>query len=525
MNKSLESIREKHLPYLPISHKANGEHRSNYVPFKDEEISYLLHESSSSSDQSTPSQSFTSFSAVASQHTTDLNASKDVEAPILDLFAPHPLDFSLDRFYFKRQHYINAITILRKLLLKREWTKALRLLKCLMGVQNIPLEVVWKTSIDALRSVERYSHECSRFYQHLLAIESPYKQQILLELATYYINHNEIDQAYNLVSGYIPIYPYSDNPYLLGVMGLLALFKHDEWRGRGKRSTGQRNSYSTLSFNITNDEDDLDEPPGQSVASSRHLNESYRYLQEWHNLDPNGFIYLPQFIHVLKEQRKFDEIHVVLRNFVKQNPRNVVGLRLLFSHLHSVIQSQSIPKSAAILEETNLDVSTEFISIGYALLSVDPFLNKEVVLLPLFNHYLQQADHERVLLATDPLSDQPELTNLIGALKILAVRLDFQCIDPDIWRTLAQTLQRIRTLSIIADESIWRGRRSWWLKFHFPELAKYEIPFTSPPWTRSRKRAKSKDRSEPKIFLEIQSDSKGPFFLFPALFTSLSLET
>lgn len=62
----------------------------------------------------------------------------------------------------------------------------------------------------------------------LSGLQQVVHQNTLLELSLYHIKYDEIGNAYERLTSFIPIHPYSENPLLVGYTGIIAYLLYQE---------------------------------------------------------------------------------------------------------------------------------------------------------------------------------------------------------------------------------------------------------------------------------------------------------
>ena len=62
----------------------------------------------------------------------------------------------------------------------------------------------------------------------LSGLQQVVRQDTLLELSLYHIKYDEIGNAYERLTSFIPIHPYSENPLLVGYTGIIAYMLYQQ---------------------------------------------------------------------------------------------------------------------------------------------------------------------------------------------------------------------------------------------------------------------------------------------------------
>ncbi|KXS21389.1 hypothetical protein M427DRAFT_51607 [Gonapodya prolifera JEL478] len=90
------------------------------------------------------------------------------------------------------------------------------------------VEEVWKLGVQVLRLLPDGEERCIRFVQRLFALNTPLKEELLLELGQLLANAGRTEDAYDRIEASISLHPFSSNPHLHGLVGTIS---RDLWLG------------------------------------------------------------------------------------------------------------------------------------------------------------------------------------------------------------------------------------------------------------------------------------------------------
>ncbi|KAF9355133.1 hypothetical protein BGX26_006956 [Mortierella sp. AD094] len=111
--------------------------------------------------------------------------------------------------------------LLRKTLVRRDYNRAFKLYSTLTTTLKVSEELVWKIGCEFLMHRQEYEPLCLRFLQLIFAKAKFCKASILIETALYQLRFGKLEDAHITLEPYINIYPYNENPLLLGYAGVV----------------------------------------------------------------------------------------------------------------------------------------------------------------------------------------------------------------------------------------------------------------------------------------------------------------
>ncbi|KAF9114247.1 hypothetical protein BGX27_011373 [Mortierella sp. AM989] len=111
--------------------------------------------------------------------------------------------------------------LFRKTLARRDYKRAFKLYSVLTTTLNVSEELVWKIGCEFLMQKQEYEPLCLRFLQLIFAKAKICKASILVETALYQLRLGKVEDAHITLEPYLNMYPYNENPVLLGYAGII----------------------------------------------------------------------------------------------------------------------------------------------------------------------------------------------------------------------------------------------------------------------------------------------------------------
>ncbi|KAG0323725.1 hypothetical protein BGZ99_002564 [Dissophora globulifera] len=200
--------------------------------------------------------------------------------------------------------------LLRKLLVRRDYSRAFKLYSCLAMYKNRSEQLVWKVGAEILMHKKDYEPLCLRFLQ-LIFVKSTYcKEAILVETALYQLRCGMIEDAHTTLEPYIALHPYRDNALLQGYAGViefalwLKAVRRKLWQQQNKKDAGaacdEDSSDNGLEYDYWLDDniEDANEATPWDARISRHAREALMQLERSLELDCRNDMFMVYIVQL-----------------------------------------------------------------------------------------------------------------------------------------------------------------------------------------------------------------------------------
>ncbi|KAF9581518.1 hypothetical protein BGW38_001435 [Lunasporangiospora selenospora] len=249
--------------------------------------------------------------------------------------------------------------LLRRTLLRRDYNRAFALYSTLVARTNTSESLWWKIGCEFLRQKKEYEQECLRFLQRTFAGSQACRISILIETVLYQLRFNKIDEARSTLEPYINLYPYNENPLIIGYAGLIefAVWRrtqrtpHSRTDDAGHHSgNGQDHTVDFLSEGagdeIENDDEGLSGSQWASVQS-RFASLATQLLEQALHLEGSNDMFLLYLVQLkcglltldgsqpvrkvvsVSKKGVIHEMKIYLRRFYNKNSDSLLALHLL----------------------------------------------------------------------------------------------------------------------------------------------------------------------------------------------------
>ncbi|KAF9171358.1 hypothetical protein BGX20_007731 [Mortierella sp. AD010] len=202
-------------------------------------------------------------------------------------------------------HLELAGQLLRKTLVRRDYNRAFKLYSTLAATSKVCEDFVWKIGCEFLMHRQEYEPLCLRFLQLIFVKSKNCKVSIIIETALYQLRFGKLEDAHTTLEPYINIYPYNENPLLLGYAGVVEFalwskniqMKYSNGLENNQdididRGCGVNDKAGTHDDWMEDEEDESNDARQWNSRISRHGNAAANLLEQALEKDPKNDMFL-----------------------------------------------------------------------------------------------------------------------------------------------------------------------------------------------------------------------------------------